>query len=101
METAQDANLTTTDIQTRRDTLSPALPHPNTVLQQGPSLQFLPWQGWGVFCCEEEVQLAPAPHDTTAPKNYLGKTVSDTRAKSILCFQCLLRCEEGKRRPPF
>jgi len=40
METAQDANLTTTDIQTRRDTLSYALPHQNRAFQLGPNLQY-------------------------------------------------------------
>lgn len=101
METAQDANLTTTDIQTRRDTLSPALPHQNTVYSRGQICSVSPLAGLGCVLQWGGNAFGSSSTWPLHPKNCLGKTSSDTTPKRILCFQCLLRCDKRKRRPPF
>ena len=74
METAQDANLTTTDIQTRRNTLSPALPTKSVHFSRGQicSTPSLPGPGHTLLWGRGAVGSNPTCH-ILHPKTALGK----------------------------
>lgn len=98
METARDANLTTTDIQTRRDTSSPASPHQNSTFQQGPNLlySFLARAGMHSAVRRRYGWLQPHMPHTAPQENSIQHYSLINWPKSILCFQCLLKHGRGK-----